>query len=188
MPDDAAVGGRPLESFREYLRLLARVQLDARLQGKVDPSDVVQETLLKAHQARATFTGQNDAQMAAWLRKILANTLIDAVRKFAAEGRDVYRERSLEVLLEESSARLEAWLSADHTPPDEQLVRQERLLKLAEALAQLPADQRTALEMMHLQGHTVDEIAKHMDRSATAVGGLLRRGMKKLRQLLASEK
>jgi len=41
--------------------------------------------------------------------------------------------------------------------------------------------------MLHLQGHCVDAIANQMGRSATAVAGLLRRGMKKLRQLLASE-
>ena len=162
MAHDAQAGGRPLEAYREYLRLLARIQLDSCLRGKLDPSDVAQETLLKAHQAIAaqTFRWQSDAEMAAWLRTILANTLTNAVRKFAAGARDVYRERSLEGSLEESSARLEAWLADD---------------------------QRTALEMLHLQGHCVDAIANQMGRSATAVAGLLRRGMKKLRQLLASE-
>jgi RNA polymerase sigma-70 factor (ECF subfamily) len=188
MTADARPGGRPLEAYREYLRLLARIQVDSRLRSKLDPSDVVQETLLKAHQAieAQTFRWQSDAEMAAWLRKILANTLTDAIRKFAAEARDVYRERSLESSVEESSAKLEAWLAADQSAPDERLLRQERLLHLAEALAQLPADQRTVLEMMHLQGQPVDTIAEQMGRSATAVGGLLRRGMKKLRELLAS--
>ena len=189
MAHDGRAGGRPLEAYYEYLRLLARIQLDSHIRGKLDPSDVAQETLLKAHQAIAarTFRWQSDAEMAAWLRTILANTMTDAARKFAAGARDVYRERSLEGSLEESSARLEAWLAADQPSPDERLLRQERLLRLAAALARLPDDQRTALEMLHLQGHCVDEIAKQMDRSATAVAGVLRRGMKKLRQLLASE-
>jgi RNA polymerase sigma-70 factor (ECF subfamily) len=185
MAHDAPAGGCPLEAYRDYLRLLARIQLDSCLRGKLDPSDVVQETLLKAHQAieAQAFRCQSAAEMAAWLRTILANTITDEVRKFAAGARDVCRERSLE----ESSARLAAWLAADQSSPDERLLRQERLLRLAAALARLPDDQRTALEMLHLQGHCVDEIAKQMDRSATAVGGLLRRGMKKLRQLLESE-
>src|SRR5262245_41094647 len=126
MTADAYAGGRPLEAYREYLCLLARIQLDSRLQGKLDPSDVVQDALLKAHQAieARTFRWQSDAEMAAWLRKILANTLTDAIRKFAAEARDVYRERSLEASVEESSERLEAWLAADQSPPDEGLLRQ----------------------------------------------------------------
>ena len=189
MAHDAPAGSCPLRAYRESLRLRAWLQLASGLRGKLDPSDVAQETLLKAHQAIAaqTFRWQSDAEMAAWLRKILANTLTDAVRKFAAGARDVYRERSLEGSLEESSARLEAWLADDQPSPDERLLRQERLLHLAEALAGLPDDQRTALEMLHLQGHGVDAIAGYLGRSATAVGGLLRRGMKKLRQLLASE-
>jgi hypothetical protein len=113
MAHDAPAGGCPLEAYREYLRLFARIQLDSCLRGKLDPSDVVQETLLKAHQAieARTFRWQSDAAMAAWLRKILANTLRDTVRKFAAGARDVYRERSPE----ESSARLEAWLAPEST-------------------------------------------------------------------------
>jgi RNA polymerase sigma-70 factor (ECF subfamily) len=175
---------RPLESYREYLRVLARLQIDPRLRAKVDPSDVVQETLLRAHQGIAQFQGTSDAEMAAWLRTILANTLASALRRFQAGGRDVALERSLEAAVEESSCRLEAWLAAEQSSPEERALRQEQLLGLAEALAQLPEDQRRAVELRHLGGCSVAEVAGQMQRSKEAVAKLLLRGVARLRELL----
>jgi RNA polymerase sigma-70 factor (ECF subfamily) len=168
-----------LEHYREYLHLLARLQLDPRLRRELDSSDLVQETLLKAHGRQDQFRGNTDAELAAWLRAILANTIADALRKL---GRQV--ERSPEEAVEESSVRLERWLASSDPGPDSRMQRQEQLVRLADALAQLPEDQRTAVELRHVQGYTVPQISELTGRSVASVAGLLRRGLKRLRDLL----
>jgi RNA polymerase sigma-70 factor, ECF subfamily len=175
--------GPELERFREYLALLARLQLDHRLQGKVDLSGVVQQTLLEAYQAFDQFRAWDEARKAAWLRKALAHNLADEVRKLRTAGRDVARELPLEVALERSSARLEAWL-ADQTSPSLQAMRNEQLLRMAETLERLPPSQRTAVELRYLRDLPVKEVARLMGRGDGAVGALLVRGLKKLRALL----
>jgi RNA polymerase sigma-70 factor (ECF subfamily) len=180
----ASVGERDLERFREFLSLLARLHLDPRLQGKVDLSGVVQQTLLEAHQASDQLWAWDEAQRAAWLRKALAHNLTDEVRKLRTAGRDVAREQPLEAALERSSARLEAWLAADQSTASQRAIRQEQLHRLAEALARLPIDQRTAVELHHLRGCAVAEVARQMGRSDGAVGALLVRGLKRLRERL----
>src|SRR5262249_21935248 len=143
---------RELERYREFLSLLARLQLDPRLPGKVDLSGVVQQTLLEAHKASDQLRAWDESQQAAWLRKALAHNLTDEVRKLRTAGRDVVREQPLEAALERSSARLEAWLAADQTSPSQRAVRQEPLLRLADALARLPAGQGAAGGLDHPQG------------------------------------
>jgi RNA polymerase sigma-70 factor (ECF subfamily) len=76
MAQDERTGRWPLEHFRSYLHLLARLQLDPWLRGKLDSSDVVQQTLLKAHANIGQFQGQTEEELAAWLRQILANHLM----------------------------------------------------------------------------------------------------------------
>jgi RNA polymerase sigma-70 factor (ECF subfamily) len=178
-PDDR--GELPaLEVYRDYLRLLARTQLDSRLGAQVDPSDVVQQTLIKAHEKRDQFRGTTGAEQAAWLRAILANNITEAARKYGREPGG--RGRSLEAALEESSVRLEAFLAADQSSPSQRAMHAERLALLAAALACLPEDQRVALELQHFQGLAVAEVAERMGRSLASVTNLLYRGTKALRR------
>lgn len=178
------MSGELLERFRPYLALLARMQFDRRLQAKLDASDVVQQTMLQAHQAWDGFRGSTDAELAAWLRQILARNLAHLARDYGRDKRDVARERSLQHRLDQSSARLEAWLRTDESSPSQRAVRNEELLRLAGAVARLPDAQRTAVELHYWHGWTVPDIAIHIGRSNTATAGLLHRGLTALRSEL----
>lgn len=176
-----------LEGFRAYLQLLARLQLAPRLRPRIDLSGIVQQTLWEAHQRVAQLPHLSDVDLAAVLRRLLANNLADEVRKAEAAKRDVHRERSLEKELEESSARLEALLAADQSSPSEQAERREELVRLAAALERLPEGQREAVELHYLQGWSLEAIAAHMGRGKPAVAGLLHRGLAKLRSWLQED-
>jgi RNA polymerase sigma-70 factor (ECF subfamily) len=184
MDQDAAKPEQGLEKFRAYLEVLVRHRLEDRLKGKLDASGVVQQTLWEAHQGWKDFRGRSEAEVAAWLRRILVRNLTDEVRKLSAGKRDRGRERSLEAAVEQSLANLAAWLAQDQSSPSQQAVRHEQMLELAAALAQLPADQRTAVELHHLEGYSLVEIGRQLQRSKEAVAGLLFRGLKRLRELL----
>jgi RNA polymerase sigma-70 factor (ECF subfamily) len=184
MDQDLARTDPGLERFRAYLDLLVRRRLDGRLKGKLDASGVVQQTLWEAHQGWKDFRGKSEAEVAAWLRRILVRNLTDEMRKLAAGKRNLARERSLEQAVEQSSRNLAAWLAQEQSSPSQQAVRREQMLELAAALARLPEDQRTAVELHHLEGYSLAEVAQHMQRSKEAVAGLLFRGLKRLRELL----
>ena len=184
MNQQAEAGGPALERFREYLLLLARLQLGDPLRGQLDPSDVVQQTLLEAHRKRDQFRGHTSAEMAAWLRQMLAYNLADALRALHRAKRDAARERSLEAALDESSARIESWLVAEQSSPSQQAEANERAVRLAAALATLPEMQRDALVLRHCQGWPLADISRQLGRTPAAVAGLLKRGLRQLRQQL----
>jgi RNA polymerase sigma-70 factor (ECF subfamily) len=184
MDHEARAEDRPLQEFRDYLCLLARLHLDPRLRGKLDPSDVVQQTLLEAHRDLGRFRGRDRGELAAWLRRILAHNLANAARDLGRARRDVAREQSLEAAVNESSSRLEAWLADERSSPSQQAERDERLAQLARALAALPGAQREVVVLRHCQGWPVSAIARHLGRSPAAVAGLLHRGLKELRERL----
>ena len=78
--------------FRNYLKLLAELEMGSELAPRLDPSDLVQETLLKAYRSRDQFRGASDEAYLAWLRVILSNTLGTALRHHHRNRRDLRRE------------------------------------------------------------------------------------------------
>jgi RNA polymerase sigma-70 factor (ECF subfamily) len=185
MAEQAAGGPWQLERYRPYLSVLARINPSPVLRGKMDPSDVVQLTLLQAHEKLAQFRGQDEPELLAWLRAILASTVAGAVRRFSRQQRDATLERSLQAALDQTSLRIEGWLAADQSSPSQQAERREELLRLTEALAALPEDQFQAIELHHLRGLALADVAREMGRSKGSVAGLLFRGISRLRELLA---
>jgi RNA polymerase sigma-70 factor (ECF subfamily) len=176
-----------LEHYREYLHLLARLRWPARLSAKLDPSDIVQDALLRAHQHRDELQNQPEPVRTAYLRRILASVLTDAARRLGAGKRDVDLERSLEADLEQSSVLIEAWLAAEQSSPSARAQQRETLVHLAEQMARLPPDERSALELRYLRDPPLplNAIAKELGRpGAKAVAGLLARGLARLRTLL----
>jgi len=173
-----------LDHFRSYLLILARVRLDRKIQGKLSASDLVQQTMLEAHQAIESFQGQDLAAQAAWLRQILTRNLVNAVRDLTRDKRDVRRERSIHAELDASATRLEGWLAAEQSSPSHQAERHERALLLADALAKLPDQQREAVILRHFQGRALAEIAEELNTTTAAVTGLLTRGLRNLRKAL----
>jgi RNA polymerase sigma-70 factor, ECF subfamily len=172
------------EKYRNYLCLLARQQLGPRLRAKLDASDVVQDALLQAHVSREQFRGTTEPERIGWLHTILMNKLAGALRQFARHCRDVDLERSLDHQLQQSSARLENYLAADISSPSERAGKHEQLLRLAAALAELPADQREAIELHHLQGLPLAHVAEALGRSKPSVAGLIFRGVTAVRKRL----
>jgi RNA polymerase sigma-70 factor, ECF subfamily len=180
----------PIERHRGCLLALARLQLAARpwLSAKVDASDVVQQAMLQAHAARQQFHGATTEELVGWLRRILTRTLANSLRAFGQDKRDIGVERSLEVDLDASCSRLEAWLAADQTSPSEAAADHERAGVLAAAVAELPDDQREIVLMKHCHGLSLATIATRTHRTPASVAGLLRRGLQHLRQRLDRER
>jgi RNA polymerase sigma-70 factor, ECF subfamily len=186
MAGDHVKSAQPLEKFRDYLAILARQQVRPRLWAKLDLSGVVQQTLLEAHQAYPVLEPLNGAQQAGWLRRALANNLADELRKLKTGKRDVGREQSLEATLDHSASRLAGLLPAPGSTPSQHVQKEEMMLQLAQAILALPDAQRQAVELHHVQGLSLAEVAQEMDSTKPAVAGLLHRGLKKLRELLVA--
>lgn len=175
-----------LQRYRTYLRQLTRLQLNSRFASKFDASDVVQECLLDAQRSVGEFRGHTEEQVRAWLRTILKHQLANSIRDYLAQKRDVRREIAAKLDPDQSAILINRLLAADQTSPSLAVQRAEQLQQLHAALAQLPADQYQTVILKHLHGKSLLEVATIMDRSVAATGGLLKRGMHRLRQLMSA--
>jgi RNA polymerase sigma-70 factor (ECF subfamily) len=178
---------RLLDSYRNYLRLLARTGLDVSLQGKADPSDLVQDALLKAAQRFDQFCGATDAELAGWLRQILARCLADFVRRYRTRGRRAGREQSLDQLLDRSSQAMERILATNGTSPSASAERRDLGVVLSDVLAELSEDHREVIVLHHLEGLGWDEVARRLGRTPGAVRMLWTRALKALRPLIEEQ-
>lgn len=178
--------GKLLQSYRNYLQLLATTQIDRKLQPRISPSDLVQETMLGAYRDFAQFRGQTERELLGWLRQILINNLRVFVQKHVlAEKRDVRREVSLEkfdAALERSTADLRTALADRGPSPSTDSMRRESALLLANHLARMPVAYRDVLVLRNLQGLSFTDVAQQMQRSSGSVRMLWMRAIRHLRE------
>lgn len=178
--------GQLLELYRDYLRLLASLEIGQRLQLKMDSSDLVQETMLKAHKDFHGFRGTSEAEFAAWLRKVLISVLCGALRKYlGTQKRDIRLERALQADIERSSLLLGRGFADPHSSPSQQASKREQSVLVASALGRLPKDYRDVLILRHINDLTFPEISRQMGRSLDSVEKLWMRGLASLRKILS---
>jgi RNA polymerase sigma-70 factor (ECF subfamily) len=181
---DPAALGQLLELYRNYLRLIARSMMGTALVLKLDASDLVQETFLKAHRQFHDFAGADEPGFMAWLRKILVRTVADQAKYHRAGLRNQRREVALEDLLDRAGGAAQQALADSLPSPSSMAVRRERSVLLADALAKLPADYRTVFELRNIEHIPFNEIAVRLGRSPGAVRVLWTRAMQRLSALL----
>ncbi len=177
--DETALG-RLLELYRNYLRLVARALIGQALRVRLDASDLVQETFLKAHRDFAGFLGSTEPELTAWLRQILVRTLANQAKHHRRQSRDYQRQESLEAMLDRSSVAIHRALEAPSGSPSAHAVQREQAVRLADALENLPADYREVFILRNLEHIPFDQIAARMNRSPGAARVLWKRAMDRL--------
>jgi RNA polymerase sigma-70 factor, ECF subfamily len=172
--------GELLENYRGFLRGLADRLLDDRAAGRLDASDVVQQTCLSVHKQIAEFQGENHAQFAAWLRQIHERNIRNAARNQLHAGK---RAIDRENRLPEDQACV-----ARQTSPSLRVVRSEESARLAQALACLAPDEQEALRRRYVDGQSITEIGEAMQLTRSALVWLMNRAMMALRENLGEPK
>jgi RNA polymerase sigma-70 factor (ECF subfamily) len=178
--------GRVLEMYRNYIGILARLQIDRRLQGRVAPSDLVQDTLIEAERNFAGFRGRSEGELIVWLRSVLSTQVARLYRYHTAQQRDFHIEQQLNVEMEQSSQMLQRVFDEKPSSPSHSAARREEAVLLADTLEHLPHDYREVIVLRNLEGLPFDAIAERMGRSVHSVKNLWARALGKLRDALGT--
>lgn len=184
---DSEALGRLLEQYRGFLLMRAHRFLDERLRRRLDPSDIVQHTFLEAKRDLDKFRGRSPAEFGAWLKQILRNNLATAVTQHVVTRKRSIQNEATSPNSVQNDSQAGQWIASlpgDESTPSGQVMRAEAALELMECLHQLPESQAEAIRLRYMEGQSLAEIVERMGRSETAVAGLLKRGLKKLRSLM----
>ena len=177
--DEQALG-IVLQKYRDYLRNLAQRSLNGPLGARLDSSDIVQQTCLSAIRFFPKFQGEEPAEFLAWLAQIQERNLHDVIRTHVlSEKRSIGKEQSIE----EPFGMIDQQVAS----PRQRLMLNEKSIRLTKAMESLPEDQREAVRLRHLEGLSLAEMSKRLDRSERAVAALLNRGIANLRSRLRDD-
>jgi RNA polymerase sigma-70 factor (ECF subfamily) len=182
---DAQALGQLLEGYRNYLELLARLEVGRRLQGKLDPADLVQETFLGAYDGFGQFRGTTEEELLNWLRHSLASNIASVGRRYwGTQRRNLRLERQLADEMDRSSRVLDQGFVAKGSSPSHQAARHEQAVLLADAMKQLPEHYREVIILRQLEGLRFPEVAKRLGRSVDGTKKLWIRALARLRLCL----
>lgn len=180
---DEAARSELLDKYRSYLVLIARRAVGAKLQRRVDASDIVQQTCTEAWRDLDKFRGSEEPEFSAWICQILRRNVANVVRDQRAAKRDMGRE----VEPANDGTASVVWIDppGKEATASQQIIQGEKALLLATVLDGLPDGQREAVRMRHLEGLPLAEIAQRLEKTTVAAAGLIKRGLQALRQGMA---
>jgi RNA polymerase sigma-70 factor (ECF subfamily) len=187
--DDAK--GELLERFRPYLNVIAQRHLDDRLRGRLDFTDVVQTTFLEAARDFSAFRGDSIDSLLAWLRNILRNNIHSAHQQhLGTQKRSARMEAKLSIPSDSggSSLGMEHIVPADTSTPSQRVMKNEAAALLAGHLERIPETQQEAIRLRYIERLSLKDISEQMGKSEMAVAGLLKRGLRSLREYLGDSR
>lgn len=155
--------GKVLDHYRNYLWTIASEKLSQAVESKISPSDLVQESLLKAYQTFSQFQGTTDAELQLWLRRILSGTMVDAYRRYTDQKRNV----DLEIPLAGDCDTLTLALCATDPSPSSKYRHTENAQLVQAALQQLAPQQRQLVVWRNLEQLPFHAIAERMSCSTS---------------------